>query len=984
MSLLADTIRPFDRSAYAVLLHRRHGYAPSFHRRGQYHQQASIAQLLRDTELTDRQRTLLTYIKEHDGFMPIYRSEPVDLGVLFPLLAGEGIAVVCSTSPYDHRQVTVDLAPRPVRVAFVHTAVHHPVYTSQVRHEVDLTLPDEREPHHHAPRSVWTRSGAHVVHETDVHLRLYPAPGRWSELLGRVQAIHKPDERGAQTFRYVGATLRTQELAELPNLCTAVPEHIELSVPQQVRDLVVHRDPPRRMLRVDLESERNLLRIGALVDYGVWQSDLAEEIAPRSAGRVRYVRRDTWAHTGDHVLSEEGGVLHLTLLDDQEEVAFYRELTLAHRQLGFTATLTCTYRGKTAVERYVRDTWPTVRAFAAAQGCEIAYVHDSLPGEQAFFRADFTSEVDTARDLLHFDVSLYCGEEKVSLAALHEFMASGATYWRKEDGTLVAVGNRAELERLARLIQSFRERDTGGFDGGLHHAPELSYVMASSPYYRAARSASLTRLMKRIQSGKPVKAVRLPPRIRALLRPYQRAGVAWLYFLRSYRFAGILADDMGLGKTVQTLTVLSLERTPGTPSLVVCPKSLLYNWKQEAATFFPDLSVLVYEGSPAERERLRGAITAHDLVVVSYHTLKQDADALLGAKARYNYAVLDEAQYIKNHTTKVAQCVKAIPAAYRLALTGTPLENHVLELWSMYDYLMPGFLGEQSYFARHFHKPIMDDGDRDALTHLRKKVENFMLRRTKHEVLAELPPKVEQVRTCVLTDTQNVLYQQILADVRGEVFGAVEEHGFRGAHLHILAGLMKLRQVCNHPALLLKEEDYTAYDSAKLDACLEIVEEVAAEGRKVLVFSQFTSMLDILSDVLTKRDIAHAYLSGKTRKRQEVIERFTGDPRVPVFLISTKAGGTGLNLTAADTVIVFDPWWNPSVENQAIDRAHRIGQTQSVNVYRLVTKGTIEERIQELKTRKQALFDAVIEESGDLFKKLTWDDVRALFEVREK
>lgn len=292
---------------------------------------------------------------------------------------------------------------------------------------------------------------------------------------------------------------------------------------------------------------------------------------------------------------------------------------------------------------------------------------------------------------------------------------------------------------------------------------------------------------------------------------------------------------------------------------------------------------------------------------------------------------------------------------------------------------MPGFLGSYDYFAKQFHKPIMEAGDRQALEHLRRKVQHFMLRRTKAEVLQELPPKIEQLSQCHLSGEQNILYQQILAKVRGNVFAAVKQKGFASAQIHILASLTKLRQACNHPALLTKDKNFRKYQSAKLDMSLELVDEVVSSKRKVLIFSQFTQMLDIVAAALQDKTIPYVYLSGKTQKRQRLIDAFTSDSAIPVFLISLKAGGTGLNLTAADTVIIFDPWWNPSVENQAIDRTHRIGQTKTVNVYRLLTVGTIEEKIQGLKQKKQQLFDAMIGQSGDIFKKLIWDDVRELF-----
>jgi SNF2 family DNA or RNA helicase len=293
---------------------------------------------------------------------------------------------------------------------------------------------------------------------------------------------------------------------------------------------------------------------------------------------------------------------------------------------------------------------------------------------------------------------------------------------------------------------------------------------------------------------------------------------------------------------------------------------------------------------------------------------------------------------------------------------------------------MPGFLGNHASFVEHFQTPIMKREDKAALHHLRAKVSCFMLRRTKENVLKELPPKVEQIITCELENAQTVLYQEILANVKKTVLNTVEAKGFSRSHIHILAALTKLRQVCNHPALLLKSQDFRQYESAKLKVFEELIHEIIASERKVLVFSQFTSMLDILKSTLEEKSIRHFYLSGKTKDRQALVKKFQSDSTTQVFLISLKAGGTGLNLTAADNVIIFDPWWNPSVENQAIDRTHRIGQSKSVNVYRIIAKGTVEDKMLALQNRKKFLFDNLVGESNDLFQTLTWDDIKSLFE----
>jgi len=452
--------------------------------------------------------------------------------------------------------------------------------------------------------------------------------------------------------------------------------------------------------------------------------------------------------------------------------------------------------------------------------------------------------------------------------------------------------------------------------------------------------------------------------------------------LKKYHFGGILADDMGLGKTLQALVLLLMckEKKENIPSLVVAPKTLLNNWLDEVSKFVPKLRVVIIDGFPKERMEIIKKAKNYDLIITSYSVLQKDFEVYQKNKLKFNYCILDEAQFIKNHKTKNAQIVKKIDANYRLALTGTPLENSVSEIWSVFDFLMPGFLGKNSFFVKNYQNPIMKRNDVKTLKHLKSKILPFMLRRVKENVLKELPPKIEKVSKIELTTDQSVLYQEVLVNIKKEVFDVVKEKGFKKAQINILAGLTKLRQVCNHPNLLMKKDNFRLYHSAKVDLFLELVQEIFKAKRKVLVFSQFTSMLDILASELDDKKIKFVYLSGRTKKRAEVIKQFNENSDITVFLISLKAGGTGLNLTTADNVIIFDPWWNPSVERQAVDRTHRIGQKNSVNVYRLITKGTIEEKIVLLQDRKKALFDSLIGESEDMFKKLTWDDVQKLFE----
>jgi len=348
-------------------------------------------------------------------------------------------------------------------------------------------------------------------------------------------------------------------------------------------------------------------------------------------------------------------------------------------------------------------------------------------------------------------------------------------------------------------------------------------------------------------------------------------------------------------------------------------------------------------------------------------------------RAPFRTCILDEAQYIKNASTATAKACKLVPSAFRLALTGTPLENGVHELWSIFDYLMPNFLGSAKEFRLQYERPIRDRQDGQALDRLRLKVKPFMLRRTKANLLSDLPPKVEQVSHAALTAEQLVVYGRTLDEVRREVEKAVAEKGFKRARIEILTALMKLRRICDHPNLADPRLPRTEELSGKMGLALELVRIAQEGGKKVLLFSQFTGMLDILREALDAEGIGHATIEGKTKDRQSEVKRFATDPRVTVFLLSLRAGGTGLTLTEADTVILFDPWWNPMVEAQAMDRAHRIGQTQTVNVYKLVTKGSVEEKVMELQERKRKLFDALVQETGEGLEELTWEDVQGLF-----
>jgi SNF2 family DNA or RNA helicase len=462
------------------------------------------------------------------------------------------------------------------------------------------------------------------------------------------------------------------------------------------------------------------------------------------------------------------------------------------------------------------------------------------------------------------------------------------------------------------------------------------------------------------------------------LRPYQLAGVAWLDLLREAGFGGILADDMGLGKTVQILALLAMEkerRPESGPTLVVAPTSLMENWSREAGRFAPNLKVLVLHG--LGRKQLFDAIPEHDLVLTTYPLIARDHAVLLSRD--WHMAVLDEAQVIKNPAAATSRWLGGIKAAHRFCLTGTPMENHLGELWSLMNFVNPGYLGDKTTFTRTWRTAIEKRGDQARAAALRQRVKPFLLRRTKAEVATELPAKTEIVEKIPLEGKQREIYDAVRVSMAAKVRQAIAARGLARSHIVVLEALLRMRQACCDPQLL-KLDDNVVRPSAKLERLVEMVSELLSEGRKIIVFSQFTAMLEIIRARFDAAEVRYSLLTGETRNRKQAIDRFQ-ESKSDVFLVSLKAGGVGLNLTAADTVIIFDPWWNPAVEEQAIDRAYRIGQNKAVFVYRLMAADTIEEKMDDLKARKRALADGLYDREGRLGAALTEQDVDALFET---
>lgn len=549
-------------------------------------------------------------------------------------------------------------------------------------------------------------------------------------------------------------------------------------------------------------------------------------------------------------------------------------------------------------------------------------------------------------------------------------------YYRLKSGEFLSLDDNG-LMTVAKLVESLSVS-----------AAEIEEKVLRLPKYRAlyldgvlkeGKGITLYRdqLFKAVVRG--MKSVEdsdflVPSPLRHILREYQKIGYRWLRTLDSYGFGGILADDMGLGKTIQVIALLLHEASREKPglSLIVCPASLVYNWENEFHTFAPALKVLPITGTAAEREELLKHTDKEDVLITSYDLLKRDVTLYEGKEFRYQ--IIDEAQYIKNAVTQSARAVKSIDAKARFALTGTPIENRLSELWSIFDFLMPGFLFSYQKFKKEYELPIVRDQVQSALSNLHRLIGPFILRRLKQDVLKELPDKLETEVYSAFEKEQKELYTASAYRLKEELKRA--DGAFGGNKLQILSELTRLRQICCDPHLCY--ENYNG-GSAKLETCMDLVKNGVEGGHKILLFSQFTSMLEIIEKRLKKEEIRYYVLTGATPKeeRLHMVNSFKDD-EIPVFLISLKAGGTGLNLTAADVVIHYDPWWNVAAQNQATDRAHRIGQEKQVSVFKLITKGTIEENILRLQKSKKDLAEQVITEGTVSLSSLTREDLLGL------
>lgn len=617
----------------------------------------------------------------------------------------------------------------------------------------------------------------------------------------------------------------------------------------------------------------------------------------------------------------------------------------------------------------------------------------TLPDEWDLFVPDDLVDVQVRNAALAANVRVSSGMDWLSLRMSFESegvavtqdelarcLSEGRKYVRLADGSFARLDPIKVREVLARQAEILA---TGGGNGArlpLSQAGRIQELLDQAG--KAAVSDGAKDLFHKLKDIDEIKGVKKPRNLKAQLRPYQEQGFQWLWFLHEIGSGGVLADDMGLGKTVQTLAMMlavkSADEKEGKKfrALIVAPTSVVTNWLKEIEKFAPSLSHALWHGG--DRKERQDELEDADVIVTSYALLRRDEELL--AKLKLRYAILDEAQNIKNPMSATARAAKRLKADRRLALSGTPIENRLSEIWSIFDFVSPGLLGPLEKFEERYSRPI-DGGDAKAAGRLRATIHPFILRRTKSEVAKDLPEKIESDQFCELTGEQSALYAAVLKEVRAQVMGEVERQGMAKAQIQILAGLTRLRQAACDPRLLGLPREFSDDDSGKLVALRELIQTCIAGGHRVLVFSQFVSMLTLIRRAMEEDGVTYEYLDGSTKDRAARVDSFQKDDGPPVFLISLKAGGSGLNLTAADTVIHFDPWWNPAVEDQATDRAHRIGQTKVVTTYRLLAKGTIEEKILELGGKKRELVGAVLSEDVGGAKKLTKQDLEDLFKL---
>ena len=584
-------------------------------------------------------------------------------------------------------------------------------------------------------------------------------------------------------------------------------------------------------------------------------------------------------------------------------------------------------------------------------------------------QAEIKTQTKDEINWFKYEISYKYKDFSFTHTELKKFFNSNQKFMTLADGRLIFFENKDVFNQMENLLNKSEITKDKVYAMSYENIPYFFRLVNDNPAIKLYGDKYIDSMSRDLISGKLQNSSEVPFFLNHIMRSYQKSGYKWLKMLEYYKLNGILADEMGLGKTIQAISVLS-EVPVGQKSIIICPKTLIYNWAAEFKKFKLDKSFIIYEGNKQERLEMLDKVN-FDILIASYSIIQNDIEYL--GEREFYYVILDEAQHIKNVTALRTKAIKKLKSKHRIALTGTPLENDISEIWSLFDFLLPNYLMSKQRFVRTFSGTENVDRRED----LNKMISPFILRRKKSDVLLELPNKQEQIAFCKLSPVQEKVYMQLIENINKSYFKPETDEKIN--YINILTALMKLRQICDHPHLV---EDSIKDDfalSSKVELLQELVLESIDSDRKILIFSQFIGMLQIIKKMLTKHNIPFEYLDGKTKDRQKHIENFNNNTKIKVFLISLKTGGYGLNLTAADTVILTDPWWNPMIENQAIDRAHRIGQTKKVQVYKLISKGTVEEKIISLQNSKKELFEQIIENNENILKSMTVDQIKDLF-----
>jgi SNF2 family DNA or RNA helicase len=597
-------------------------------------------------------------------------------------------------------------------------------------------------------------------------------------------------------------------------------------------------------------------------------------------------------------------------------------------------------------------------------------INQNVKDNKKYFIGEASIKIEITENIDWFDINaiIKFGPYEIPFNQLRKMLQKKQTEILLPNGEIAIIPN-SWLVEYSELF-AFLEEGEKGFTLKKHHLALVQDLELGE-----LAKVTMNRKLEKLKEFEKIEDQPLPVSFSGTLRPYQKAGYNWLHFLNKYNFGGCLADDMGLGKTVQTLAMLQYQKENGSlnASLLIMPTSLIYNWEMEAKKFCPQLKVFVYTGT--NREKNAQQFENYDLVLTSYGIARLDIDIL--CDYYFNYVILDESQAIKNPKSNIARAVKKLNAKRRLILTGTPIENSTMDLWSQMSFINPGLLGSQTFFKNEFLLPIEKKKDEQKSLKLYSIIKPFILRRHKSQVATELPEKIENIQYSSMTTMQEEKYEEIKAYYRNQILDSIEKKGVNNSQFLLLKGLTILRQAANHPKMV--DSSYVS-DSGKMEDVIHMLNSAISKGHKLLIFSSFVKHLQILADYLKLNKIDYAYLDGTTKNRKEQVDRFQTDEKLRIFLISLKAGGVGLNLTKADYVFILDPWWNPAIEAQAIDRAHRIGQESKVFTYKFITKNTVEEKILALQQNKIKLASELITIEESFVKNLSKEDISSLFD----